>query len=251
MREYRTLATAKDQWGSIFVLEDAEQRILAFGEHDEQSKLLKATPHIPKHTYLRAMLLALLFGQPRSVMVLGLGGGVLIHALRQFDAAIRITAIELRPAVIELCKRYFRLPLSKKLTLIEADALHYLAQSQHKRVDMLFCDLFDSEGIAAGALSTAFLQRCQQQLKADGVLILNCWKEHSRDAELLAKLQALFPSVYACLTGSGNWVVFATAKALPAGQVELKRQAMALSQKLGFDLQLSLNRFAEWQNVNF
>lgn len=249
MSEYRTLVKAEDQWGTVTVLEDAEQRLLAFGEHDEQSKLLKATPHIPKHTYLRAMLLVLLFAKPRSVMVLGLGGGVLIHALRQFDAAIRITAVELRPLVIDFCKRYFRLPLSKKLTLIEADALVYLAQSPHKRVDLLFCDLFDSHGVAAGALSTAFLQHCQRQLKADGILVLNCWKEHSRDAALLAKLQTLFPEVYACLTGSGNWVVFASAKPLPTAQAELKRQASLLSQRLGFELQPSLSRFGRWQKT--
>lgn len=249
MSEYRMLVNAEDEWGPVTVLEDAELRILAFGEHDEQSKLLKATPHIPRHTYLRAMLLALLFTEPRSVMVLGLGGGVLIHALRQFDAAIRITAVELRPLVIDFCKRYFRLPLSKKLTLIEADALVYLAQSSHKRVDMLFCDLFDGQGIAAGALSTVFLQQCQRQLKADGILVLNCWKEHSKDVALLAKLQALFPEIYACLTGSGNWVVFASARPLLAGQAELKRQAAELSQRLGFELQLSLNRFGRWQNT--
>ncbi|MFQ6370799.1 fused MFS/spermidine synthase [Shewanella sp. YIC-542] len=249
MSDYRTLTSVADAWGEISVLENAEQRILAFGAHDEQSKLLKATPHIPKHTYLRAMLLALLFTRPRSVMVLGLGGGVLVHALRQFDAASRITVVELRPAVIALCKQYFRLPLSKKLTVIEADALAYLGSAQHKRVDMLFCDLFDCDGIADGALSADFLQQCRQQLKADGVLVLNCWKEHSRDPELLARLQQLFPAVYACLTGSGNWVVFATAQPLMAGQAELKRQAAALSQRLGFELQLSLTRFSPWESI--
>jgi hypothetical protein len=62
-------------------------------------------------------------------------------------------------------------------------------------------------------------------------------------------LQALFPEIYACLTGSGNWVVFASAKPLLAGQAELKRQAAELSQRLGFELQLSLNRFGRWQNI--
>ncbi len=116
------------------VLDNKEVRILAFADNDEQSKLLKLTPHIPQHTYIQAMLLILLFCEPKRVMILGLGGGVLIHALKYFDSSIKITAVELREQVIHLSQRFFQLPQSKKLTIINQDASAFLAENHHKKV---------------------------------------------------------------------------------------------------------------------
>ena len=74
-----------DEYGTIDVLDDGNKRYLTFGNQDEQSLQIKATPHIPQHEYGRAIMLSLLFCDPKSVCVMGLGGGTLtqayIHAL--------------------------------------------------------------------------------------------------------------------------------------------------------------------------
>ena len=125
MSDYKVLHVDGDRFGDFCVLDDGDYRVLSFGDNDEQSKMDKSQPHVPQHTYVQAMLAVLLFSQPKSVIILGLGGGALVHSLRHFDAAIKITAVELRQQVIEVAKRFFQLPLSKKLTVLHQDAYEF------------------------------------------------------------------------------------------------------------------------------
>ncbi len=247
MTEYQTIYRSEDEFGPIAVLENKQTRLLAFGESDEQSKLMKSTPHIPQHTYLQAMLLVLLFNQPKRVIVLGLGGGGLIHALRHYDKAIKITAVELRAGVIEVAKRFFQLPVGKKLTLIHQDATEFLVGRDHKKADVIFADIYGADGVDENQLTETFIANAASMLKADGYLVLNCWKEHSQNRELLALLQIHFVQVYACLTGSGNWVIVAGKVARDISAGGLKTQAQQLSQQLDFPLERSLIRFELWQ----
>ncbi|MCH1925566.1 methyltransferase [Shewanella sp. C32] len=247
MEDYQLLASVDDEFGSVSVLELGDTRILTFGHHDEQSKLNKKLPHQPQHTYLKAMLLSLLYGTPRRVIVLGLGGGLLVHALRNFDPAIKITAVELRQSVIAIAKQYFMLPLSKKLTVVQQDAAEYMATRDDRRVDAIYCDLFHADGMQAFQRESDFLDNCLYQLKDNGLLVLNCWKEARGDAELRQRLLERFADVRACLTGSGNWVIFAARRPQLFSQAALKQQAQQMSAKLAFDLSQPLTRFEEWR----
>ncbi|WP_298768237.1 spermidine synthase [uncultured Shewanella sp.] len=246
MTEFNVIYESLDEYGPLIVLDNKEVRILAFAENDEQSKLLKLTPHVPQHTYLQAMLLVLLFCQPKRVMILGLGGGGLIHALKHFDAGIKITAVELREQVIHLSKRFFQLPQSKKLTLINQDASVFLAENDHKKVDVIFADIYGAEGVDEAQLSLHFIALCSKNMKENGFLVLNCWKEHSQNLSLLSHLQIHFSDVRACLTGGGNWVIIASKQPQNKSVNELKSNAQMLSKKLDFQLDRSLTRFKMW-----
>ena len=247
MSEFKLLMAIEDEWGPIQVLDDGDTRILSFCDNDEQSKMLKLSPHIPQHTYVQAMLLVLMFSTPKSAIILGLGGGALVHSLRRFDAAIKLTAVELRATVIELAKRYFQLPIGKKLTLIHQDANLFLQQADHKRVDIIFADLYGAQGVDEGQLSMAFITQCAELIKADGFLVLNCWKEHSQNRLLLSYLQQHFTDIHACLTGGGNWVIFAAKQPNAISSVAIKNRSAELSQQLDFPLARSLTRFGPWQ----
>ena len=180
MSDYQQLHHISDDIGPIFVLEDNEFRILSFGDNDEQSKICKAQPHVPQHTYIQAMLAVLLFSKPKSAIILGLGGGGLVHALRRFDAGIKLTAVELRQGVIDISKRFFQLPVGKKLNIVHQDGGTFLAQGEHKRVDIIFADMYIEQGVDEKQLTDDFIANCHKSLKAEGFLVLNCWKEHSK-----------------------------------------------------------------------
>lgn len=246
MSEYKMLFETSDAFGTIQVLDDGDTRILSFGDNDEQSKMLKTSPHIPQHTYVQAMLLVLLFKRPKSAIVLGLGGGALLHALRHFDAAIKLSAVELREEVIVLAKRYFQLPIGKKLNLIHQDANTFLAESDHKKVDIIFADIYGAKGVDEGQLSLVFIEQCAALIKADGILVLNCWKEHSQNRALLQFLQQHFTDIHACLTGGGNWVIFAAKVSGMISAEGLKAPAAELAQQLDFPISRSLTRFGPW-----
>ncbi|MBE7216666.1 methyltransferase [Shewanella benthica] len=247
MQDEQILHESQDELGPLIVLDDKYMRVLSFGDNDEQSKLLKSEPHIPQHTYIQAMLLVLLFIKPKRVIILGLGGGGLIHALRRFDTGIKVTAVELRAQVIELARRYFQLPIGKKLSIIHQDANLFLEQGDHKKADVIFADIYGADGVDENQLSETFIANAAALIKTDGYLVLNCWKEHSQNRVLLSHLQRHFSEVRACLTGGGNWVVFAGKTKREITSAGLKSKAHSLSQQLDFTLGRSLTRFALWE----
>ncbi|NKF49261.1 methyltransferase [Shewanella sp. WXL01] len=246
MSEFKPIHRANDEYGELTVLDDGQYRVLAFGDNDEQSKLDKASPHLPQHTYIQAMLAALLFNTPKSAIILGLGGGALVHALKHYDSAIKMTAVELRAPVIEAAKRFFQLPIGKKLKLVNQDALEFIASAEHKKVDIIFADIYSEQGVDGQQVSSAFFEQCQAKLKQGGLLVLNCWKEHSKDDALKQRLQSQFNHVYACLTGSGNWVIFASQVDCNFNLANNKAALQELSQQLDFNIARVLTRFDEW-----
>lgn len=247
MLDYKVLHQQSDQLGEVKVLDNGTYRILAFGDNDEQSKQLKALPHVPQHTYVQAMLMALMFIEVKSAIVLGLGGGALIHSLKKYNASIKMTAVELRPCVIDIAKKYFQLPLSKKLTLIEQDATDFIMHAEHKKVDIIFADLYLEEGVDKKQLSAQFIENSRNMLKEKGMLVLNCWKEQSQNMGLQALLTQYFTTVYACLTGSGNWVIFAAKDNTSLYDQGLKNKMQDLSSLLDFQVGRAINRFGPWQ----
>ena len=54
-----------------------------------ESCILRSFGYRAIYSYLQPLLLVLLFIKPKRVIILGLGGGGLIHALRHYDTGIR------------------------------------------------------------------------------------------------------------------------------------------------------------------
>lgn len=236
MMATQPLYQVQDAWGPIEVYEEDHLRILSFGPGDEQSRQDKRAPHLPEHEYIQAMLLVLLLKQPKSALILGLGAGCLVGALHHSVPGIKIAAVELRAAVIDIAKRFFRLPIGKKITLIQDDAIHYIQQRQDKKVDLMFADIYHAQGIVQNQLSSDFLQHCQSQLKAEGILVLNCWHEHSEDHDFSAALRQNFSHLLACHVSSGNWIVFASQADHHVALSKIKMSAQQLKQASGIDL---------------
>ncbi|WP_144212705.1 spermidine synthase [Shewanella donghaensis] len=247
MSEYQQLHHVSDEIGPIYVLDDGDFRVLSFGDNDEQSKILKSAPHIPQHTYIQAMLAVLLFNKPKSAIILGLGGGGLVHALRRYDAAIKLTTVELRADVIDVAKRFFQLPVGKKLNVMHQDGSEFLINGNHKKVDIIFADMYIEQGVDEKQLTSEFIGHCHKSLKAEGFLVLNCWKEHSKSELLKQVLSAQFANVYATLTGGGNWVIYASKQPNSFSAAYNKQQLQQLSQQLDYPVGRSLTRFTQWE----
>lgn len=225
-----------DAQGLIRVLDDGQKRYLAFDEYYEQSCVLKSSPAQPQHDYARAMLLGLLFSEPRRVLLLGLGGGGLATALHGAVPGLRLEAVEARPAVIDVAYRYFQLPRGQRLGVVAMDAAEYLLQPAESRVDIVFSDLYGAEGLDQLQLEAWFLDACRERLKPGGWLVLNCWLEHRADNRLLDELRARFADVRACTTHTGNWVLLAGLQRDVSGKTALRRRAQSLAPALGCSL---------------
>ena len=231
-----------DEYGLLQVFDDGEKRYLAFGDNDEQSCQLKSAPFTLQHDYSQAMLLALLFNKPGTVILFGLGGGTLATTLHQYLPGLTLRVVELRPKVVDAAYRFFQFPRSQRIEVFTEDASEFLACDNHSKADLLFSDMFNEEGPDLQQTQPWFIERCHQQLKDEGWLVLNCWREHRGDRQLVQALKACFDDVRACATAEGNWVVLAGKKANTASAARLKASAKHWSKVLGYPLYSSLSR---------
>ncbi len=78
--------------------------------------------------------------KPKRILVLGLGGGSIVHLLSLFFPDSKIVCIELDAEHIHISKEYFSIP-QKNTQVIEGDAYQYL-QSYKTPFDWIIDDVF-------------------------------------------------------------------------------------------------------------
>jgi len=233
-----------DEWGPIRVMDDGNKRYLAFGDTDEQSAWLKAEPTVPQHEYARAMLLVLLFCDPKRSLSLGLGAGALNSCLHANYPSLKQEVVELRSGVIDIAYKYFQFPRSKRIALHHMDAYEYLMTVEGKKVDLLFTDIYTEEGLDEQQLQPDFIHECHQRLKPNGWLVMNCWRDH-RGTATLECLKSLFADIRSCQTQSGNWIIYAGKQRNAETLKQLKVRARDLGQQLGFSFSTPLSKLKE------
>lgn len=236
----REIHRAHDDLGVVQVFDDGDMRYLTFGTDHQQSCALKSDPAYLSYDYTRAMLLPLLFeDNPRKGLILGLGAGSLATCLNRHCRQLKLTAVELRQTVIDAAYKYFQLPSGKKLNVVAANAADYLREHEPANFNIIFSDIYGPDGIDDLQLQERFIDQCLHSLTANGWLVLNCWKNHRNDSDILPLLRDRFAYVGECNTQAGNWVILACRQAPRAGQNQLRERAKAWSQKLGFPLPLA------------
>ncbi len=78
-------------------------------------------------------------GKPRSVLLLGLGGGTVARQLLAFSPDVQITGVEIDPGVVDIAQRH--LHLDPRVRVVVQDAYDYLHAS-NERFDVVIDDLF-------------------------------------------------------------------------------------------------------------
>jgi spermidine synthase len=213
----REIHRQTDREGEILVHDDGLRRILSFGSAVEQSCMLPLAPARLVYVYIQAMALAaLLVPRAERALMLGLGGGSLLRGLRAALPACHIMAVERRPGVIEVARRFFALPQDAAVELICAEAAEQLAAGV-EAVDLLFADLYGDSGMDRRQAAADFLRDCHRALSSSGVLALNFWSSEFADVrQVSASLAELFEGqvLYLHVQG-GNIVVFACRGGVP------------------------------------
>lgn len=225
-----------DHLGPIQVVDDGPVRALHFGSTARQSAILRGAPEILLLDYTRAMMTALLFvPEPASVLLLGLGGGSLAAFLLHHFPACRVEAIELRPAVVEVARDWFDLPVDRRLIVTLDDAGAYLARAPlpaEPRHDLILLDAYDHAGMDDGVAALEALEGARERLAPGGVLVLNLWSaELGIYRHTTRLLRRLFDSrvLYLPVAGKGNVAVLALRDAPPRQTIKgLDERAQAL-----------------------
>lgn len=114
-------------------------------------------------------------GKLKRVLLLGAGGGAVIHLLRHYVQPELIDAIELNPVHLYVATRYFNVTPSMA-NLIQADGIQWLGNYSGPCYDMIIDDMYgesDGEPSRAIELNYNWLRILRKNLSPSGVLVLN------------------------------------------------------------------------------
>lgn len=126
--------------------------------------------------YTRMMMGALyLQPAPRSVLIIGLGGGTLPRALMKVLPNATIDTVEIDPAVVRVAKQYFDFKPDERVSVAEQDGRVFVKRAirQQRRYDLIMLDAFDHEYIPEHLLTQEFLREVKTLLAPGGVLAAN------------------------------------------------------------------------------
>ena len=178
----------RDEDGVIDVVDESRVRSLQFGTAARQSTMFLQEPRRLALTYTHCMMTCLLFGDfPGRALVLGLGGGSLVKFLLDQCSGGAVDAVEKRPKIVEVARRYFHLPQDRRLSVHVRDGLQFLEGPPTDPYDLIAVDLHDSRGMAPVVQRAEFFPCCRARLAADGILAVNLWYGSCESEERLVR----------------------------------------------------------------
>jgi spermidine synthase len=193
-------------------------RSLHLGSIWIQGSMRIAKPNFVELDYVQRMLASLLWLPAQEVgrghaVQLGLGAA----AITRFTLKVlrmHSTAVELNPAVIELCRRSFHLPPDgDKLQVLNRDAADWVHDPANRgSVQLLHVDLYDHEAAAPVLDDARFYTGCRAVLADGGVMSVNLFGRDASFEYSLAQIAEVFGAAQVCSlrpTREGNCVVLA------------------------------------------
>ena len=173
-------------------------RFLHLGTSWVQGAMRIDKPDAIELDYIGMMMMWLLFcEQPRHVVQLGLGSAALTKFCYQRLPGARVTAIELNPNVIAICRALFALPPDDdRLAVRQMNALDFvLDTANHNGVDVLQVDLYDEHARGPVLDTPEFYRGCFDCLTSDGILTTNVFGDIANYDKNLRAMEQVFDAV--------------------------------------------------------
>jgi spermidine synthase len=251
-----TVYSESDAEGLVEVIDDPAMRLLHLGSPHGQSAMILAEPERLAFAYARAVFAGLVFApEPRRALVLGLGGGALAKFLLRNFPECRVEAVEARPAVAEVARRYFGLPDDPRLAVHIGDARQFVLGEAGRggaAYDLIIVDIFDRDGMCGLVSEPDFLAANARLLRPEGYFALHAWtsrREWFWNALELLRRHYLGRTLALPIPHSSSAILYGFGPELkPLDAEALKRRAAELDARLGLELSQWLGSLipADW-----
>jgi spermidine synthase len=169
---FRVVFSEDTRYHRLAVVEDGDSRYLRF-DNSLQSAMYVDAPFRTRYRYTDLFHLGVAYNpDARRVLYIGLGAGSSQKRLwRDFPDA-RLTVVELDPVVVDVARRYFRLPDDPRLGVEVGDGRRFLA-ARPDRWDIVVVDAFFADAIPAHLVTQEFLTLLRSRLAPGGVVVAN------------------------------------------------------------------------------
>jgi len=162
------ISSTADEHGPIYVYQTRDSRILSFDGEINQNDMKLNNRNGLHLNYAQAMMAGLLFIPiVKTVTIMGLGAGSMAKNLLSSFSELNVHAVEYREAVVEIAKKYFYLPDTNRLLIYIDDALAHIKNTGTKN-DIIFSDLYNSDGMNANQVQSSYLRDCRNALTEQG-----------------------------------------------------------------------------------
>jgi spermidine synthase len=163
--------------GRPFVRRTLRYTSLQFNRTDAQSRMLTLQPDLLLIDYTRTMMGVLLFDPaPRTLGMIGLGGGSQAKFCYRYLPTTRVEVVEISEEVIAL-RDAFRVPADDARFHVHLGDGACFVREHPGRFDALLVDGYDVSGIAPALSSQAFYDDCRDALAGRGVMAVNLYGE--------------------------------------------------------------------------
>lgn len=161
-----------------------------------------------------------LFREPgafKRVLVLGVGGGAVIHMLNRFAQPQQIVGVELSRLHLQIARQHFDLRY-RNLQLVQANAIEWLIEYDGEPFDLIIDDLYfeeQGEPTRAIAADASWFDILLDHLSDDGMLVMNFvsgreWRDSGYFTEDFVRES--FPAAYRLTTPTCHNLVAALSR---------------------------------------
>ena len=188
------------------------------GEEAEESLVNLKKPYELLIPYAKFMFTSYLFRpQQEKVLIVGLGGGAMVHFLEHYDPQLAVDVVEIDPAVVKIADKYFDCRSRGKVTILTADAFQHF-ETTESRYDVIYMDAFlkpaadtDATGVPLRMKTLKFYKTIQSRLTPEGVVVFNLNRHEATEADI-ATIRSAFARAYVFRAPGNNLVVVGTLK---------------------------------------
>jgi len=167
--------------------------------------------------YTRYMFMSYAFRpNPQKVLIVGLGGGSMVHFLQRRDPKVKVDVVEIDPVIASIADRYFGVRSGGGVDIHVTDGFEYLNTTEAK-YDVIYMDAFlrpsggtDKTGVPLHLKTLAFYDQLKKRLTPDGVVMFNL-NPHLSVRDDIRTIKEAFPNVYVFqLRNQSGYVVAAS-----------------------------------------
>ena len=225
-------------YGTIVVVDEGDgTRTLRFGRHGaRQSSYRPDDPERLVLPYTEVALTGLaLCGEPRRILVVGLGGGTLAGFLRRHYPAAEIDAVDIDPEVVRVAKEYFGFREDGRMRAHVADGRRFIEDARVP-YDLVFLDAFGTTAVPEHLTTREFLEAVRRITRPGGVVVGNLWFRQFNKLfdSMVRTYRAVFDDLAVLhVVGTGNRILIALPRKGPE-RSEFARLAREVSAQRGF-----------------
>ena len=211
----KTIYRAKSLYRDIYVVKEGDLLCLKFSiprkqDTSQSCKNVKKPDEMVFNYTKMTMASVLLNNNPKSILVVGLGGGTLPTALHDMYPDAQIISLDIDPAVADVAKEYFEFQESENNKVVIRDARLFIKREvlKNKQYDLIILDAFGSDYIPEHLTTVEFLEEVKSILSPDGVIAANTFSSPRLYKHELSTYAKVFGDFYVLrMPGSSNRVL--------------------------------------------